>query len=309
MAKNIIKAGIIGCGAIFPFYYLAIKNSEHIQLKCICDINPLHIKGIQFERNYEKLLDQDLDLVIIATPPHLHYIIANFFLKNQLNVIIEKPAVITKRELELLKNNKNKDKLFLAYHSRFNPLVIKLKELLGDEQINSIKATCLENLFKFHPNSKQWITKKKLAGGGCIIDSAINALAVISLFVENIDITSCSVDSYIGEVESSSNIKIDFDFGKGIIKNNWNYSGKRVEQICFKTKKDTYVLDYVSMQLTKNSQTIFQMNSDKKSSDMHHEYKNLINYIGYNMDNNQRQNNEFCPLELVFNCYKLIGED
>ena len=126
------------------------------------------------------------DYAIIATPSHLHFKFADFFIKQKTNVLIEKPMVLkldhAKKLIKITK--KFKVKCWVAFQNRYNKAIQKLKteiskKKLGD--ISLIDATpYLERDFEYYNAS--WRGKYK-TDGGVLSNQAIHLLdSLIYLF-------------------------------------------------------------------------------------------------------------------------------
>lgn len=81
-----------------------------------------------------------IDGAIIATPPNTHFEIAKQCLTRNIHVLVEKPMVESLKELEELNNlSKKNNKLLMSGHTYlYNPAIIKMKEIIKDNQIGDI---------------------------------------------------------------------------------------------------------------------------------------------------------------------------
>lgn len=83
--EETIKIGLIGCGWYGIRLAKAVMSIDGFALTSVCDIDAEHLKSVADEiekgqgsrpkeyKEYEELLDKDdLQAVIIATPPHWH---------------------------------------------------------------------------------------------------------------------------------------------------------------------------------------------------------------------------------------------
>lgn len=82
---------------------------------------------------------QNLDFLSICTPNYLHFSQIKFGLKNNMNVICEKPLVLTEKEvheLEKIEQETGK-RVYSILQLRLHPQIIKLKALLESQRQNS----------------------------------------------------------------------------------------------------------------------------------------------------------------------------
>ncbi len=111
---------------------------SNIEICGVCDINKetiAPVKDIAFLDNYQELINSKKpDIVIIATPTSTHFEIARFALENKVNIFVEKPIVVETKQLDELIDiaKKNQVKLMAGHIERYNPVSLKLKELLID---------------------------------------------------------------------------------------------------------------------------------------------------------------------------------
>jgi len=78
---------------------------------------------------------------------------------------------------------KNKTHLYFAYHAAFNPLTLEAKErvkkfLEKGDKITSFRVIFKEDVRNYHGDNS-WIFEPSIAGGGCLIDSGVNAMSVV----------------------------------------------------------------------------------------------------------------------------------
>lgn len=142
-----IKTGaVIGLGNMGR-HHLRILNQMGLEIY-ECDINPespYRYNLDKFERDYKMLPFYNIDFVIIATPTSTHFKIMKYFLKLNIPVLVEKPIFSNYKMHEKLK--KYKDKIMVGHIEQFNPVIIKLKEILKDKKI----ITCNFKRVGFYP--------------------------------------------------------------------------------------------------------------------------------------------------------------
>jgi UDP-N-acetyl-2-amino-2-deoxyglucuronate dehydrogenase len=86
---------IIGYGAVGRFYFNLLKKNKKIKNIFIFDTNKKIIdKKFYLDFNKKNLINENIKFAIIATPSHLHFKFAQLAIKNNLNLLIEKPLVL-----------------------------------------------------------------------------------------------------------------------------------------------------------------------------------------------------------------------
>ena len=80
------------------------------------------------------------DMVIVAAPTQTHFDIAKFALEKGVNVFVEKPIVFKSQEFnELLAiADKKQLKLIAGHVERYNPVSLKLRQLLEEKKLSKI---------------------------------------------------------------------------------------------------------------------------------------------------------------------------
>lgn len=140
-----IKFGIIGCGRI------GLRHAEHIsklgKLVSVCDIIQSKAQLLAEKHNSKYftdanklLLESDIDVVAICSPNGLHYEHTILSLNSQRHVICEKPMALKKNHCAEMINcaEKNNCRLFVVKQNRFNPPVVKVKELIETKKLGKI---------------------------------------------------------------------------------------------------------------------------------------------------------------------------
>ena len=139
-----MKVGIAGAGMIVNDLFRFIHEVENIELEAIAS-TPRSLdkvkkmaeeQGIKkYYSCYDELLEDDeVEVMYIASPNHLHYEMCKKALEKGKHVICEKPFTSHVAELkELAKLAKEKQLILLeAISTQYLPNVLKIKELLNE---------------------------------------------------------------------------------------------------------------------------------------------------------------------------------
>jgi len=303
-----MKIGIVGCGAVTKYYYQALDDTHEYIL---CDIKEpkFYPKKYRFVKDYKssELLNQDF--IVVSTPPNLHLEIANYFLQQNKNVIIEKPACLNVNELNLIVKLQKQypKKVYFAYHSAFNPLFSYLKNI-EVSKLKTINIRYSENVSEYHPYSKDWLFDKSKSGGGCLIDSGINISSILYKFCEDLKIENKILQSNHFNVEDYVDIKLS-----GLDKLNrrievsmnldWN-SNVEIREFVFTFEKNTIVLDLSNNNIIDNGRNI-DFIEKINTIDLVSEYKNVFDDAIRFFKENKSEilYNPILPLKMVFEVY------
>lgn len=218
------KVGIVGCGAILPRHLEAIESNKNFQLVAICDIQESLVNSLAKKLNvksYTKFEDMvlsgNVDFITIATPNSLHYDQAIFALKNNCDVLIEKPATFTSSEindiLEVAKNENQKAHCVLQV--RLNPTVQLVKQVLAKNLLGDIRGV---NFIQRWQRPLEYFTgwrSEPSIGGGTLYEVGIHYLDVMQyLFGKPEVVSSKTYEIKHKGVEIEDTIYSIFDFGK-----------------------------------------------------------------------------------------------
>ena len=111
----------------------------------------------RFFRDYREMLEKEkLDLVSIAVPTPLHRRVALDCVSQGIHILIEKPIAQTVAEAkEIVKKAKQKGVKFTVGHiERFNPAVLKLKEMIDKGRLGEIVSVATFRLGPMRPEIK-----------------------------------------------------------------------------------------------------------------------------------------------------------
>ncbi|MEM1753724.1 MAG: Gfo/Idh/MocA family oxidoreductase, partial [Candidatus Methanomethylicaceae archaeon] len=215
-----MRIGVVGLGNMGRNHVRIFSNIKECNLTAISDINAEIAKNIGNQYGVEsftdyKLMINKIDAVSIAVPTSLHYEIASFFIKNGIHCFIEKPITKTIEEAkELIKlAEKYGVKLMVGHIERFNPAVIKMKEIIDKEMLGKILVINARRVEPFPP---------KNIDTGIIIDLAIHDIDILRYVYGK---EPLKVYSKYGSIKSNYEdyavILLDFDEGVGCIETNW----------------------------------------------------------------------------------------
>ena len=127
-----------------------------------------------------KLLKKKIDYAFVCTPDHLKFNIIQYLIKQKINVLVEKPFFLkNNKEYLVIKNllKKNKSILYVAYNHRFEPNLLKLKDLIKSKVVGNIYSV---SLYYGNGTARLWRNKKwrEKNKKGVVIDLAPHLLDI-----------------------------------------------------------------------------------------------------------------------------------
>ncbi|WP_159888319.1 Gfo/Idh/MocA family protein [Paenibacillus puerhi] len=139
--KRIVKLGIIGQGRSGRDIHgqLLAQMTEHYRIVAIADSIPERQElakqeyGCNVYSGWKEMVEQEeLDLVVNASPSHLHFEITLELLNRGVNVLCEKPLAKTPEEVDELIAASQKSGAVLAVfqNSRFQPAFMQIRKVI-----------------------------------------------------------------------------------------------------------------------------------------------------------------------------------
>tara|TARA_Y100000389_G_C17470722_1_gene530464 strand:- start:12308 stop:13324 length:1017 start_codon:yes stop_codon:yes gene_type:complete len=190
-----INVAIIGFGLVGNRRKKYISQNKRFNLKFISDTRfsrDFKSKNIFFFKNYRNIPVTNLDAVFITLPNFLAPIVTKYFLKKNIHVFCEKPPAKNLADIidvyNLYKTKKNL-KLKYGFNHRYHRSVQLAKKILDSKKIGriiNIRAIYGKSkILNFSKNN--WRSKKKLAGGGILLDQGIHMLDLIRYLAGDFD--------------------------------------------------------------------------------------------------------------------------
>lgn len=259
-----IKLGIIGIGNMGSAHVANIMSGKvpNVELTAICDIDKAkcdkmseQYSDIKVFGKSDDLIESGLvDAVLIAVPHYDHVPIAVKAFETGLNVLCEKPAgVYTLQVKEMNEAAKKSGKIFgIMYNQRTNPVYRKLKELIDNGSLGTIKRVSwtITDWYRsqaYH-DSCTWRSTWKTEGGGALINQNPHQLDLwqwlfgmpdrifakasfgkyynieveddVMAYMEYDNGTTGQYITSTGEAPGTNRLEIACDMGKVIIENN-----------------------------------------------------------------------------------------
>lgn len=182
-----LKVAIIGAGAISRAHIEGyLQFPERCQIVAISDIyvDKAQERIDQFQlaaravKDYKELLQEDIDLISICTPPYTHATLATEFLEAGSHVMVEKPMASSLEECDLMNDVAKQTGKILSVvaQNRFKTPMMKMKSVLesglmgkiGHVQVDSFwwRGHCYYDLW--------WRGTWEKEGGGPTLNHAVH---------------------------------------------------------------------------------------------------------------------------------------
>ncbi len=182
MSGGPLRGGIIGFGRnAIKAHLPAFQSLPQFQIEAVCDPRkealqaaPSLLKKVRTYQDPDELLrKENLDFVVIATPPSLHAPLALSALRQGISVLCEKPLTSRSEELEQLKKTaqENQVPLFTVHNWKYAPILQKLANILQFEGMGPLKKAEI-HVLRTQPAAGEgnWRGDAKQGGGGIVMD-------------------------------------------------------------------------------------------------------------------------------------------
>ena len=190
MSKD-LKTAIIGYGVVGKKRKLFIEQNKNYKLLYISDIKfkkNIKNKSITFYKNYKEILKQNIDVVFITLPTYLAARVTIAFLKRGVHVFCEKPPAKNVNEIKKVMQTSKKfphTKIKYGFNHRYHSSVKLAKKIIKSKKYGEIlNLRCLYGKSKIYQGVTKgdWRSKKKLSGGGILLDQGIHLLDLLRFF-------------------------------------------------------------------------------------------------------------------------------
>ena len=144
-----LNVGILGYApSVGELHGIGICETNGFELHAVCDLNPQRLKmakhrfpEVNVYPNTEKLANNDnVDLVIIATPPNSHAKLCLQMMANKKHVVCEKPLALSRSETYRMLEMAEKMQVHLSCHQnrRWDPDFMTIKCALHEDLIGDL---------------------------------------------------------------------------------------------------------------------------------------------------------------------------
>lgn len=133
-----LRVGVVGVGYLGKFHAEKYARMPDVDLVGVVDINPKQASevatrlGTRKFKTYQDLLNQ-VDAVSVVVPTAHHYPVSQFFLRNGVDVLIEKPMTANLEEADALIQIAEQQGCIIqvGHLERFNPAVLALDGIVS----------------------------------------------------------------------------------------------------------------------------------------------------------------------------------
>ena len=202
------RIGFAGIGWIGRNRLEAMLATGAVEVAALCDPSEEALAagaalapGAATVADYDALLAQDLDAVVIATPSAAHAAQAVAALDRGLAVFCQKPLGRDEAEVtSVIKAARRADRLLgvdLSY--RFTDGMVRIRDLVRSGELGRIFAADLVFHNAYGPD-KPWFYDRALSGGGCVVDLGTHLVDLALWTLDFPEVAAVSARLYAGGV-------------------------------------------------------------------------------------------------------------
>jgi predicted dehydrogenase len=162
--------------------------------------------GCEATIGWENVIKRDdINVVVICTPPHLHAEISVAALENRKHVLCEKPLSRTLQEAKdmVATAERNHVKLKCGFNHRFHPALFEAKKIVESGECGQPSfVRCRYGIGGRPGFENEWRANPKLAGGGELMDQGTHAIDLSRWFLGEIAEVFAFTANYLPNVTS-----------------------------------------------------------------------------------------------------------
>lgn len=191
MSVSQLKVGIAGYGVVGQRRRHFIDQHPQMKTVAVCDrtfsSDGTFDDGVRFYTNFEKLLEEKLDVLFVCVPNYIASDITIAGLERGLHVFCEKPPGRDLQDISrVIACEKKYPKLKLKYgfnHRYHDSVQDALRIIRGGELGTVINLRGVYGKSKVIPFSGGWRAERQYAGGGILLDQGIHMVDLMLMFV------------------------------------------------------------------------------------------------------------------------------
>lgn len=206
------KFGIIGAGHMSERMADTVRHMKDVELYAVASRTEEKAKAFaetygaaKYYGSYEALMeDEQVELIYIATPNHLHYSQARECIKNGKPVLVEKPFTLNEQQAQALIDLAEMHQVFIceAMWVRFMPLMLRLKKELDGGRIGEVISVTAD--IGYDLKEKERVNRLDM-GGGALLDIGVYplsfALQILGMEIDNISTSMVHMSSGVDAQE------------------------------------------------------------------------------------------------------------
>ncbi|MDC0233355.1 Gfo/Idh/MocA family oxidoreductase, partial [Pelagibacteraceae bacterium] len=187
-----LQIGIAGYGIVGKRRHKSLSKIKNIKVVAICDKKikneGINRSGIKLLKNYNKLLLEGIDAIIICMTNDIAPLVTLEAIKKNIHVFCEKPPGRNMEDIiKVIRAYKKNPhlKVMYGFNHRYHYSIDYAKNIIDKKKYGKIISLRgvygKSKMITFNQND--WRTKRKIAGGGVLLDQGIHLIDLMRYFV------------------------------------------------------------------------------------------------------------------------------
>ncbi|MCQ1535182.1 Gfo/Idh/MocA family oxidoreductase [Methanosarcina sp. KYL-1] len=281
-----IRVGVIGTGAMGQNHVRIYSEMEGVELAGISDVDRQRVEAMAVQFNtkgftdYKEMFAEGLDAVSVVVPTKLHKQVVLDALEAGLHVLVEKPIADTIENADLVIGaaKKSGKVLMVGHIERFNPAVIKLKDIMDSGILGKIVSISTRRVGPYNP---------RIRDVGVILDIGVHDIDIISyLYGEKINhvYAIAGADIHPFEDHASIILRMNHEFA-GVVETNW-LTPHKVRKLTAIGLNGVAYLDYIDQTVEIHDNGWIRKAKVEQSEPLKNELKYFIDCVSTGKDPN-----------------------
>ena len=234
--KEVLGVGLIGAGSIGSERAKCFQRLPSVELRAVADNDQHHLSYFADRYDmpdchvdwHELISRDDISVVHIAAPNHLHAEMAVAAAHAGKHIICEKPLCLSLEEAALMIDTCHRQGVKLCYceHLCFAPKFVLAKQSADAGHIGEIYSVMVIEKLGGPTSARTW--DKAQAGGGALIDTACHAIEVCRWVMDKQPVRSvyAQLNTHLPDnkpgLEDDTIIIMEFEQGKtALVESGW----------------------------------------------------------------------------------------
>lgn len=246
-----MKVAVIGTGQMGRNHVRTYALLKGVELVAVSDLNIKLGKKItkefktKFYQDYKEMLEKEqIDAISICVPTKFHYEVAKYVIGKKINTLIEKPITMNVKEgYDLLERAKKaKIKLLVGHIERFNPAVIKVKEMIEAKALGDVIAVMSRRVGGFPP---------QIDDANIAVDLSIHDIDIVNYLLDDKPrkIYVNKQKNHINKREDSVEFFLKYKKASAFLQANW-ITPVKIRKLNITGKEGYLEMDFVSQEIT-----------------------------------------------------------
>jgi len=245
-----MNVAVIGVGQMGKTHVRTYASMKGASLVAVADINAQLGESVakefktKFYQDYREMLKAEkIDAVSVCVPTAFHYEVAKYTLNHKINTLLEKPITMKVKEGNALLTlaKKNKVKLLVGHIERFNPAVIKVKEMIERKELGDIIAIMSRRVGGFPP---------QIDDANIAVDLSIHDIDIVNYLLNDkpIKIFVNKQKNHISKREDSVEFFLKYKKASAFLQANW-VTPVKIRKLNITGKEGYLEMDYISQEI------------------------------------------------------------